>query len=952
MRVTRERREVPSLGTWLLDRSAAGRRTRFIVATTAALTVVCGGVAAASTTVFGHNQVGTEYAEGLQVSADQVIKPIGERLSTPFGKIMGSTISPDGRYLAATSTDRSFILQIFDLRTFKPVALVGTVAPAAAATAAANAGFPGIAYTRVTDGSVGQEGPTFSPDGTTLWVPQADGLNRFVFNADGTIGAATSVPIAADAAGHQALPARSVFSSDGATLYVPVNGQNRVAAIDAATGAITQSWVVGTAPRAIALVGTKLYVSNEGGRAAVAGETTINSYGTQVPANPQTGASTTGTVSVVDTVNKASAVRSIDVGLHPTALKAAGNALFVTNTNDDTVSIIDTKVDKVVQTIDTKPWKSSAVGYQPNGVELTKDGRLLVTLGRANAVAVYKYHGKPQQPVNLVGLLPTDYYPTDVAEVGGQIVVTNTRGIDARGPLLTFNKGEGTTPATGHGTHGTTASLTRFTLPRDHDIAKATATVFAQNGWGDGDVKPAKHKPSAAVAVPARLGDPSTIKHVFLIVKENRTYDQVFGDLPQGDGDPTLAQFGARATPNQHALAQQFGLYDNTYDIGTNSAEGHSWIMQGDDPEYTESSAGEYLRSYDTEDDVLGHQRSGFLWSAVQAAGGTVRNFGEFMQFQTKPATATWEQYYCAADGVSKGADPSTLLDPSIRQDTESPIPSLNDVSNHDFPKYDLFIPDLYRFEIWKQEFATNGPANLNMFWLSSDHTGGPVTPEAQVADNDLAVGKIVDTISHSPYWKDSAIFVVEDDSQNGADHVDGHRAPVQVISPYAQHGAVDSTFYSQITVVRTIEQILGAQPLNQKVAAATPMSAAFTTTPDLTPFTAVPNQVPLTEGIAAASTPACGLDTLGQTGAAAAAVTAQANAEVAVPDSAEEVVKAWEAWASHQQLTVADSANPEQMNRYTWYQTHQWTTPYLDDPKVFLPDEVPGAFVPSADQD
>ena len=155
------------------------------------------------------------------------------------------------------------------------------------------------------------------------------------------------------------------------------------------------------------------------------------------------------------------------------------------------------------------------------------------------------------------------------------------------------------------------------------------------------------------------------------------------------------------------------------------------------------------------------------------------------------------------------------------------------------------------------------------MLWLSSDHTGGTADPEAQVADNDLAVGKIVDEISHSKYWKDSAIFVVEDDSQDGADHVDGHRAPVQVISPWAQHGAVDSTYYSQITMVRTIEQILGAQPLNQKVAAATPMYDAFTNKPDLTPFTAVPNQVPLTEGVKHA--PACGPDTLGQTGAAAA---------------------------------------------------------------------------------
>src|SRR5262249_43096673 len=162
---------------------------------------------------------------------------------------------------------------------------------------------------------------------------------------------------------------------------------------------------------------------------------------------------------------------------------------------------------------------------------------------------------------------------------------------------------------------------------------------------------------------------------------------------------------------------------------------------------YTETSAGEYTRSYDTEDDVLGHQRSGFLWTAVESAGGTARNFGEFEQFETKPAGATWQQYYCTAKGVMDGGDPRALTDPSVRQDTESPIPSLNAITNHDYPKFDTNIPDIYRFEIWKQDFERNGPANLNMFWLSSDHTGGTPDPEAQVADGDVAVGQIVQEI-------------------------------------------------------------------------------------------------------------------------------------------------------------------------------------------------------------
>jgi YVTN family beta-propeller protein len=923
-----------------------------VVGATAAV-LVGGGVTYASTVGFGHNQVGTEYANGIQVSSDQIIKPLGDRLVTQTGKFMGSTTSPDGRFLAATSTDKSVAVQIFDLSSYKLVWTVGT-------SSSANQKF--------SNGTVGQEGPTYSPDGRTLWVPEQTGLSRFPVNADGTLGAPTTVSIPT-AGGHAALTGQIKYSPDGYTLYAAINGQNTVVALDPNSGAVKQTWNVGIAPRELAFVGNKLYVSNEGGRQARPGETTMDSYGSKVPSNGYYGTSTTGSVSVIDTANPSAAVGSIPVGLHPTAMylqsdapkpgkksnkskKPAGSALFVANTNSDTVSVIDPSKDKVVQTIDTKPWASSDTGYAPTSIAMADNGHLLVTLGRANAVAVYKYQGKPQEPVSYIGLLPTDYYPKTIATVGRQILVTNTRGIDARGPNLTFNKGQGTTPAVGHGTHGTTASLTRFTLPRDKDIAGSyTDTVFAQNGWGNNDVPQSKGKKANAVPVPSRVGDPSTIKHVFLLVKENRTYDQVYGDMSQGNGDATLAQFGAKVTPNQHALAKQFGLYDNTYDVGTNSAEGHNWLMQGDNPEYTESSAGEYQRSYDTEEDVLGHQRSGFLWTAVEDANNSARNYGEFEYTEGKPS-GSWQQYYCAVNNVEAGGDPAQLTAPELKGNYGSVIPSLNAIADPQSPPFDTGIPDIYRYQIWKQDFEKNGPANFNMMWLSSDHTGGPVTPEAQVADGDLAVGKIVDEISHSKYWKDSAIFVVEDDSQDGADHVDGHRAPVQVISPWAQHGVVDSTYYSQITMVRTIEQILGAQPLNQKLAAATPMYGAFTNEPDYTPFTTVPNQVPLTEAIK--TPPTCGLDTPGKTAAPAAALNTAAAQKTEVPADQQATAAAWQAWIAKQHTTgkgaVPDYANPEQMNRYTWYVTHEWKVPYPGDSKIYAPSQVPGAFIPSPD--
>ncbi|GHF16270.1 phosphoesterase [Streptomyces spiralis] len=914
MQVTRQRRTV---GRDLLGRRI-GRRSTLTATATAVVLAVTAGIGYAQTRQFGTDQVGQSTDRGQVVSSDQYIAPYGDRLVIDNGKIMSSSVSPDGTHLAASVTDGGAALAIVDVKSWKVQQVVGTAASSTP---------------RLASNSVGQEGPTYSPDGKQLWLGQTDGYTRFTVNPDGTVTNPTSITIPADGSKH-ALVGEAVFSSDGSTVYSAVNGQNRVVAIDAATGAVKQSWAVGNAPRDMVQVGDRLYVSNEGGRPAKAGDTTMNSYGTQVPADPKTGATTTGTVSVIDLANPQAAPTSIDVGLHPTALYAKGKALFVTNTATNDVSVIDTGKNKVVQTINTQPWPEASVGYEPNAVTLTDDGRLLVTLGRANAVAVYRYKS-PQEPVSYVGLLPTDYFPAEITTVGKEVLVSNTRGVDARRP----------TTSGGHGTHDTTSSVQRFTLPDDSVIRSQTAKVFQQNGWTAGSVKLAKGRSKAKpVPVPQRIGDPSTIKHVFLIVKENRTYDQVLGDVPQGNGDASLTQFGENVTPNQHAMAKQFGLYDNTYDIGTNSAEGHNWLMQADDPEYTESSAGEYARSYDTENDALGHQKSGFIWTGAQAAGKTVRDFGEFQSLETKPSGATWQNLYCDAKNMA-----STGQKTAYPIQTGSAIPSLNDVSVPGFPMFDTSVPDVYKYEIWKQDFEKNGPANLNMFWLSNDHTGGPASAAAQVADNDLAVGKMVDEISHSKYWKDSAIFVVEDDSQAGLDHVDGHRAPIQIISPWAQHGTVDSRYYSQITMIRTIEQILGIHPMNQKDSAATPMAGAFTRKPDYTPFKALPNRTSLTDGLK--TPPSCGVDTPAPQDPKAAAVPSST-----VPADKQQLAAEWDQWKSKQRLTgpgaVPDYANPAQMNHFTWYQTHNWKKPYPGEDRIFAPNDVPGAYIPSAESD
>ncbi|GAA3360329.1 alkaline phosphatase family protein [Streptomyces antimycoticus] len=915
MQVTRRRKLVEEARISLISRRI-GRRIPLLTAGTTAVALVAAGTALAQTQQFGTDQVGQVTKNGRVVSSNQYIAPYGDRLVINQGKIMSSSVSPDGTHIAASVTDGGAALAIVDLKNWKTQQLVSNAASS---------------NPRISSNNVGQEGPTYSPDGKQLWLGQPDGYTVFSVNADGSVSSPRTVSIPAQGS-KQALVGAVAFSADGKTAYSAVNGQNRVVSIDAATGTIKQSWNVGNAPRGMVVVGDKLYVSNEGGRPAKPGEPTINSYGTQVLADQKTAATTSGTVSVIDLANQDAAVSSIEVGLHPTAVYVKNGVVFVTNTADNNVSVIDTAKDKVVQTISTQPWAKAQVGYEPDAVTLTDDGHLLVTLGRANAVAVYKFTSA-QEPVSYVGLLPTDYFPSEITTSGNEVYVSNTRGIDAR------RKATG-----GHGTHDTTSSVQKFTLPDDSVIRSYTGKVFQQNGWNGESLEKSDGSPAKPVPVPVKLGDPSSIKHVFLLVKENRTYDQVFGDMPQGNGDPSLTEFGENVTPNQHALAKQFGLYDNTYDIGTNSAEGHNWLMQADDPEYTESSGGEYTRSYDTEDDALGHQKTGFIWTGAQAARKSVRNFGEFQQFLTKPSGASWQNLYCDSKNMA-----ATGQDTAYPLNSTSPIPSLNDVSVHGFPKFDTSVPDVYRAQIWKKDFEKNGPANLNMFWLSSDHTGGPVSPASQVADNDLAVGQIVDEISHSKYWKDSAIFVVEDDSQAGLDHVDGHRAPVQIISPWAKHSTVDSHYHSQINMMRTIEQILGIQPMNQKDTAATPMASAFTRRPDFTPFKALPNRTSLTDGVK--TPPSCGLDT-----PAAQSLKAAAVPSASVPTDMKNVAAQWNQWKSKQRLTgpqaVPDYAPPAQMNHLTWYETHNWAKPYPGEKKIYAPQDVPGAYIPSAEND
>ncbi len=920
-------------------RSRSGRKLRGTTVSfiAVAAVVVTAGAATAITIngTFANSKVGQSDSRGVLLPSNQWVKPLGERTLVTNGRLLSSVLSPDGRRVAALSYEHGTgFVSVLDAAAGTIVQQIGT----------------GIgADKELGDGTVAADGPYYSADGRTLWVSQTSDLLRFTVNADGTL-AATPLKITLVNAGEPELPSGMVESVDHKSLYIALNGANTVGVLDIATNKLVKQIPVGIAPRQVALVGGRLFVSNEGGRPATAGDVTNLSDNTPVVADPVTGAATSGTVSVVDPV-KGIQTASIAVGLQPTALKVSGSTLFVANSNSDSVSIINTRTAKVTQTFNVAPLPGSTIGSNPNAIEMTDADHLLVSIGRDNALAVYRYNG-PTAPVQYQGLIPTDWYPVNVQldRATGQIIVTNDKGIGARGPETTISEGPDANVVTGHNTYNDTGSLTRFRPPTEAALADLTHRVFVNNDWQKLLNAPLARKAVAPVAIPATLGDPSTVKHVFLIIKENRTYDQVLGDIGKGDSDPSLTQFGGSVTPNQHALANRYSLFDNFYDEGTLSADGHNWLMQADANDYIEKEFGAFYRSYPAQGgDALAYQRDGFLWNAAEKAGNSVAAFGEYANFQTLPTTGapTWADWY-QASRVKEGKVPGPSPIADGQYPTYSDIPSLNAILDPAYPKFNTDIPDQYRVDIWQQDFAkaeaAGKLANLNLLWLPDDHTAGTSGtdpyPTAQVADNDLAVGRIVDTISHSADWKDTAIFILEDDSQAGADHVDGHRAPLYVISPYARTGAVDSTYYSQLNVVKTIEQILAIAPMNQEDRAAEPITDAFTNIPDLKAFTALPNQIPLTYGLKV-TTPT-----------AAKGVTAAAAPRV--PAAVTSIAAQWQTWSSHQNFggvrATEDAANPAQLNRLDWYTATGWVKPYPGDATILGPYQVPGWDRPAAE--
>jgi YVTN family beta-propeller protein len=853
-------------------------------------------------------QVGAQADGSVVVPTNQMITPSGTQLQFPGARPNAVAFSPDGKKAAILTAgcNGCSLVSVVDLATNSVQQALNP-----------------------NDGGAPPDGIVYSQDGRQLFISDTNG-EIIVANVDATgqltLGNKIQLPTLGNFTSY---PIGLALSADGKTLYVALSRLNSIGVIDIASQTLVSQIPVGNAPYGIVVNGDKAYVSNEGGRVATPTDFTNDSSGTAIVADRSSGGSITGTVSVVD-LQAGKTVNTIAVGLQPTEMAMQGRYLFVANTNSDSVSVIDTATDTAAKTISIQPFPNAPFGSTPTGVTLLDDTTLVVSLGGNNALALYRWQG-PSQPVSFLGLIPTGWYPGQVKmDPTNRLVVPNIKGIGSLG--------DGTAEAKSvYSEVGTVSFITKPTL---NELPDLTDQVVRNNGWDRADDGSGARGGQAddnrgdgrrAVAIPQHIGDPSTIKHVFYIIKENRTYDQILGDLGRGNSDPGLTQFGQMVTPNQHALADEFPLLDNYYASGIASDEGHQWTDEAYVSSYLEKMEfGGLERGYPYDGgDALAYSPAGFLWEDALKHGRTAAIFGEFADqfnsasgsYSTYADYPTWQAWYKDAQILS-GSMVGTPHTPVGSYQAVSDVPSADAVLVKDYPPFiSIDVPDQYRAAIFQRHFAQwvqhGDLPNLIVMTLPDDHTAGTdpgfATPRAMVADNDLALGRIVSAISHSPYWKDSAIFVTEDDAQNGTDHVDGHRTVGFVISPYARRHSINSTFYTQIDMVRTIEQILMLPPMNQFDMAAAPMTDAFTDYPDFEPFNVLKNEIPLTE-----TTPAT---------------------------SALNGIRRAYAQASASMFLTGFHADADEyedlINHADWYSTKSFSTPYPGEVRVLKPSEL-----------
>jgi YVTN family beta-propeller protein len=526
----------------------------------------------------------------------------------------------------------------------------------------------------------------------------------------------------------------------------------------------------------------------------------------------------------------------IAVGDNPNELllNKKGTVLFVANANDNSVSVIDTKQKKVLEVLNAASYPNAPQGSASNGLALSEDEKTLyIANADNNCLAVFDVE-KPGFSKSK-GFIPTGWYPTNVKVIGKKIFVSNGKGFESfanpYGPNPTqrrneviYQKGDPNKKVEVQYIGGLMkGTMSIIDAPTDVQLATFSKKVYDNTPYTKD--KEINAEGEAGNPIPMKVGSASPIKYVFYIIKENRTYDQVLADMPGGNGDTSLLLFGERITPNQHKLAKEFVLLDNFYVDGEVSADGHNWSLGANANDYLEknwvTSYGGRGGTYDAEGTrEIANNKMGFIWDFCKRAGISYRTYGEFAD-DYKANIPVLENHFCPY-----------------------------------FTSWDESVRDTTRFYQWKREFdsllAKNAVPRFNSLRFINDHTEGlrigRPTPFAHVADNDWAVGLFVEYLSQSPIWKETAIFIVEDDAQNGPDHVDAHRTTAYVAGGFVKRNYIDHTMYSTSSMLRTIELILGLPPMTQYDAAATPMWRCFSNTPNLTPFVSVASNVNLND--------------------------------------------------------------------------------------------------------
>jgi YVTN family beta-propeller protein len=812
--------------------------------------MVLAASAAAQTDDYAQLRVGEKDGR-IVVPTNQVLSPAGRQVAFS-GRPTDVALSPDGKWLAVLDRSQLALIDVEDGKVESRVAH-------------ASGSFAGILFTP--DGKrllasnlrgsigvfdVGEGGKLTAQKAIALPVKKMGGENV----ANSPTGPQS--PNAGEAPGadtKNALPVGLALGADGQTLWAALNLRNSLAQIDLATGTVVREIAVGNAPYGVVLVKGKAYVSNWAGRHPGKGDTAAESGSTATPVrvDPKRFIANDGSVSVVD-LKAGKELKQIVVGLHPAGIAATpdGRHVLVACANSDTLAVIDTATDAVVETISTRPAEKFLFGSSPSALAVSNDGKTVyVANGANNAIAVIEFSpGKSR----LAGCIPTGWYPAGLVldPARKSLCVANVKGVGSRSRDWEGTRKVNGKAIQGYNSHDYLGTVSLIPLPTAEELAKQTQTVLANNRLTESISAQAPPRPGVAPRpVPERHGEPSVFKHVLYIIKENRTYDQVFGDLDRGERDPSLCIYGADVTPNHHKLVDEFVLLDNFYCSGVLSADGHQWTNESYVTDYIEKAFGGWPRSYPYwGGDAMAYAPSGFIWDNVLAHKQTLRVYGEFVK-----AKIAWK------DPAKKGT-PSFLhcyrdfVDDKREIDVQATaaIASLEPYLCKTAIGFPSTVPDVHRaaqFIRELKEFEAKGELpNFMIMLLPNDHTAGTrpgmPTPAAAVADNDLALGRVVEAVSRSKFWKDTCIFVVQDDPQNGFDHIDGHRTVALAISPYTRRGALDSTNYNQTSMVRTMELILGLPPMNQFDASATPMANCFTAEPNFKPYEAVPNRIPL----------------------------------------------------------------------------------------------------------